>query len=61
VDTADHVLDIVVTPERQWEWKDARRCDMITWTHRTHPETWWAGPADGLGAAGTLLRRQTQP
>ncbi|MGC1212370.1 MAG: DUF402 domain-containing protein [Micromonospora sp.] len=23
VDTTDHVLDIVVTPQRQWEWKDA--------------------------------------
>ena len=34
------------------------RCDVITWTHRTHPETWWAGPANGLGTAGTLLRRQ---
>jgi SAM-dependent methyltransferase len=34
------------------------RCDMITWTHRTHPETWWAGPANGLGTAGALLRRQ---
>jgi hypothetical protein len=22
VDTNDHVLDIVVTPQRQWEWKD---------------------------------------
>jgi len=34
------------------------RCDTITWTHRTHPETWWAGPANGLGTSGTLLRRQ---
>jgi len=34
------------------------RCNMITWTHRTHPEAWWAGPASGIGAAGTLLRRQ---
>lgn len=23
VDTNDHVLDLVVTPQRQWEWKDA--------------------------------------
>jgi len=34
------------------------RCDMITWTHRTHPEAWWAGPANGLGVPGALLRRQ---
>jgi SAM-dependent methyltransferase len=34
------------------------RCDVITWTHRTHPETWWAGPANGLGAVGALLQRQ---
>lgn len=34
------------------------RCDLLTWTHRTQPDTWWAGPASGLGTAGTLLRRQ---
>ncbi|MGC4893744.1 class I SAM-dependent methyltransferase [Micromonospora sp. DT31] len=33
-------------------------CDTITWTHRTHPETWWAGPANGLGTPGMLMRRQ---
>lgn len=27
VDTTDHVLDIVVTPQRQWEWKDADEFD----------------------------------
>jgi hypothetical protein len=27
VDTTDHVLDIVVTPDRQWEWKDADEFD----------------------------------
>ncbi|MCU7724696.1 class I SAM-dependent methyltransferase [Actinoplanes sp. KI2] len=36
------------------------RCDTITWTHRTHPEAWWAGPANGIGTAGTLLLRQDQ-
>jgi SAM-dependent methyltransferase len=34
------------------------RSDTLTWTHRTHPEAWWAGPANGLGTAGTLLQRQ---
>jgi predicted RNA-binding protein associated with RNAse of E/G family len=28
VDTSDHVLDIVVTPQRQWEWKDADEFDQ---------------------------------
>ena len=27
VDTDDHVLDIVVTPERRWEWKDVGEFD----------------------------------
>jgi len=27
VDTTDHVLDIVATPQRQWEWKDADEFD----------------------------------
>jgi Protein of unknown function (DUF402) len=27
VQTRDHVLDIVVTPQRQWEWKDADEFD----------------------------------
>ena len=36
----------------------AVRCDTIAWSHRTHPESWWAGPANGLGTAGVLLRRQ---
>lgn len=34
------------------------RCDTLDWTHRTHPEAWWAGPANGIGTTGTLLRRQ---
>lgn len=31
----------------------------LTWTHRVDPETWWAGPAAGLGAAGATLLAQT--
>jgi SAM-dependent methyltransferase len=37
---------------------DDVRCDTLTWTHRTHPDTWWAGPANGIGSAGALLLRQ---
>ncbi|WP_433615508.1 DUF402 domain-containing protein [Dactylosporangium sp. CA-139114] len=33
VQTKDHVLDIVVTPERRWEWKDADEFDR----HIGHP------------------------
>jgi SAM-dependent methyltransferase len=33
-------------------------CDAITWIHRTDPEAWWNGPANGIGATGTLMRRQ---
>jgi SAM-dependent methyltransferase len=33
-------------------------CDTIAWTHHTDPETWWNGPANGIGATGMLLRRQ---
>ncbi|BEL06796.1 class I SAM-dependent methyltransferase [Actinoplanes sichuanensis] len=34
-------------------------CDTITWDHRTDPETWWNGPAGGIGSHGAILRRQT--
>jgi hypothetical protein len=33
-------------------------CDTITWTHRTDPESWWSGPANGIGSAGALMQRQ---
>ncbi|SIM45957.1 class I SAM-dependent methyltransferase [Micromonospora cremea] len=33
-------------------------CDTITWIHRTDPEAWWNGPANGIGATGTLMQRQ---
>ncbi|WP_433796122.1 class I SAM-dependent methyltransferase [Actinoplanes sp. CA-252034] len=33
-------------------------CETVTWTHRVDPETWWSGPAAGIGSAGALLRRQ---
>lgn len=33
-------------------------CDVLTWVHRTDPEAWWNGPANGIGSAGALLQRQ---
>lgn len=33
-------------------------CDTLTWTHRTDPEDWWSGPANGIGAMGMLMERQ---
>ncbi|MBU8859781.1 MULTISPECIES: class I SAM-dependent methyltransferase [unclassified Micromonospora] len=37
---------------------DGSRCDTITWVHRTDPEDWWSGPANGIGALGLLLESQ---
>ncbi|MEU4163953.1 methyltransferase domain-containing protein [Actinoplanes sp. NPDC026670] len=34
-------------------------CDTLTWVHRTDPEAWWSGPANGIGSHGAILRRQT--
>jgi SAM-dependent methyltransferase len=33
-------------------------CDTIAWSHRTDPEAWWSGPANGIGSSGVVLRRQ---
>ncbi|MBQ1034711.1 class I SAM-dependent methyltransferase [Micromonospora sp. C81] len=35
------------------------RCDTITWAHRTDPEAWWSGPANGISRPGLLM--ETQP
>lgn len=35
------------------------RCDTLTWTHRTDPEDWWSGPANGIGTPGLLMERQS--
>ncbi|MFF5077817.1 class I SAM-dependent methyltransferase [Actinoplanes sp. NPDC000266] len=32
--------------------------ETIAWTHRTDPESWWNGPANGIGSPGTVMRRQ---
>lgn len=34
------------------------RCETLTWIHRTDPDAWWSGPANGLGVPGLLMRRQ---
>ncbi|MEU4238498.1 methyltransferase domain-containing protein [Actinoplanes sp. NPDC026619] len=34
--------------------------EAIAWTHRTDPESWWHGPANGLSTTGYLLQRQDQ-
>jgi SAM-dependent methyltransferase len=33
-------------------------CTTISWVHRTDPEDWWAGPANGLGSLGVLMKEQ---
>ncbi|MFI6240135.1 hypothetical protein ACIBEF_09690 [Micromonospora sp. NPDC050795] len=35
------------------------RCDTITWAHRTDPEAWWSGPANGVSKPGLVM--ETQP
>lgn len=35
------------------------RCDTLTWTHRTDPEDWWSGPANGIGTPGLLMECQS--
>ncbi|MET8366766.1 class I SAM-dependent methyltransferase [Micromonospora sp. NPDC049580] len=35
------------------------RCETITWAHRTDPEAWWSGPANGISGPGLLM--ETQP
>ncbi|MEU3457552.1 class I SAM-dependent methyltransferase [Micromonospora sp. NPDC006766] len=34
------------------------RCVTVAWKHRTDPENWWAGPANGISTIGLLLERQ---
>ncbi|MCX5065199.1 class I SAM-dependent methyltransferase [Micromonospora lupini] len=38
---------------------DDVRCETITWVHRTDPEAWWSGPANGISRPGLLM--ETQP
>ncbi|MEU7803511.1 class I SAM-dependent methyltransferase [Micromonospora arborensis] len=34
------------------------RCEPITWVHRTDPEAWWSGPANGISKPGLLMEAQ---
>lgn len=34
------------------------RCATLSWDHRTDPEDWWAGPANGIGLLGQLMEEQ---
>jgi ubiquinone/menaquinone biosynthesis C-methylase UbiE len=34
------------------------RATSIDWIHRTDPEAWWSGPANGLGTPGLVMLRQ---
>ncbi|MFI5484654.1 class I SAM-dependent methyltransferase [Micromonospora echinaurantiaca] len=34
------------------------RCETLSWVHRTDPEDWWSGPANGIGALGLLMADQ---
>jgi hypothetical protein len=53
VDTTDHVLDIVVTPQRQWEWKDTDE-----FTERIGNPVYFDQPAaDAIRAEGERLVR----
>ncbi|MEV7327956.1 hypothetical protein [Micromonospora sp. NPDC093244] len=35
------------------------RCETISWVHRTDPEVWWSGPANGISRPGLVM--ETQP
>jgi predicted RNA-binding protein associated with RNAse of E/G family len=48
VDTFDHALDIVVTPDRQWHWKDE-----VEYLERAgHPDYWTTDQAADIRAEG---------
>ena len=51
VDTADHALDIVVTPTREWRWKDEGEFA----TRTGHPLYWTADEAAVIRATGEEL------
>jgi SAM-dependent methyltransferase len=33
-------------------------CDALTWTHRTDPDDWWSGPANGIATPGLVMEHQ---
>jgi len=51
IDTVDYDLDIVVTPDRSWRWKDEEEfADYLA-----HPDTYWVPDADAVRAEGERL------
>ena len=48
VDTFDHALDIVVSPDRTWRWKDEGELEERI----GHPAYWTAAEADAIRAEG---------
>ncbi|MFF5180862.1 class I SAM-dependent methyltransferase [Micromonospora sp. NPDC000316] len=34
------------------------RCVTISWAHRTDPEAWWSGPANGISTPGLVMEAQ---
>jgi len=35
------------------------RCDTMSWVHRTDPDDWWSGSANGIGSLGVMMTGQT--
>ncbi|MET8233193.1 class I SAM-dependent methyltransferase [Micromonospora sp. NPDC005298] len=35
------------------------RCETVSWAHRTDPEAWWSGPANGISRPGLLMEAQS--
>jgi SAM-dependent methyltransferase len=33
-------------------------CDSIAWSHHTDPDSWWNGPANGIGTPGLVMQSQ---
>ncbi|GAA2715662.1 hypothetical protein Apa02nite_083030 [Actinoplanes palleronii] len=56
VDTGDHVLDIVVTPQREWEWKDVDEFDERI----GDPSYFDADTAETIRAEGNRLIKQIE-
>lgn len=53
VETTDHLLDIVVTPEREWRWKDEAELELRV----GHPLYFDRAAADEVRAEGERLTR----
>jgi hypothetical protein len=56
IDTFDHALDIVVTPDRQWRWKDEHE-----YLERAgHPDYWTVEQANDIRAEGERVIRDIE-